>query len=79
MKDKTVTLPEQCKRTLDYIKEYGYITRLEAFADLGIANLTSVIHILRSRYGYNICTKRVESVNRYGKQVRYAQYFLDKE
>ena len=79
MEDKTVTLPEQCKRTLDYIKEYGYITRLEAFADLGIANLTSVIHILRSRYGYNIHTKRVESVNRYGKQVRYAQYFLDKE
>ena len=79
MEDKTVTLPEQCKRTLDYIKEYGYITRLEAFADLGIANLTSVIHILRSRYGYNIRTKRVESVNRYGKQVCYAQYFLDKE
>ena len=48
MEDKTVTLPEQCKRTLDYIEEYGYITRLEAFADLGIANLTSVIHILRS-------------------------------
>ena len=79
MEDKTVTLPEQCKRTLDYIKEYGYITRLEAFADLGIANLTSVIHILRSRYGYNIRTKRVERVNRYGKQVRHAQYFLDKE
>ena len=79
MKDKTVTLPEQCKRTLDYIKEYGYITRIEEFGDLGIDNLISVIYILRSRYGYNIRTKRVESVNRYGKQVRYAQYFLDKE
>lgn len=58
-----------------YIHEHGHITRYEAMLELGIANLTAVISVLRKR-GKNIVTQMVSSKNRYGDPVQYACYIL---
>lgn len=66
----------QCERILAYLDEFGSITTLEAFRDLGIARLASRIHDLKRR-GYVFERDFVESTNRYGETVRYMRYSLD--
>lgn len=66
----------QCDRILAYLDEFGSITTLEAFRDLGIARLASRIHDLKRR-GYVFERDFVESTNRYGETVRYMRYSLD--
>lgn len=66
----------QCERILAYLDEFGSITTLEAFRDLGIARLASRIHDLKRR-GYVFNRDFVESTNRYGETVRYMRYSLD--
>jgi hypothetical protein len=66
----------QCERILAYLDEFGSITTLEAFRDLGIARLASRIHDLKRR-GYIFERDFVESKNRYGETVRYMRYSLD--
>ena len=65
----------QPEMTLDYIREFGSITDLEAMRDLGIMRLGSVVHILRTR-GYNVVTNSRTSKNRYGRKTNYAVYTL---
>lgn len=43
----------QCQRILDYMDQFGSISTLEAFRDLGVARLASRIHDLKDM-GYNI-------------------------
>lgn len=66
----------QCERILAYLDEFGSITTLEAFRDLGIARLASRIHDLKRR-GCIFERDFVESKNRYGETVRYMRYSLD--
>lgn len=66
----------QALRVLNYMTGYGFITRLSAMEDIGVANLTAVISDLR-KAGYKIKTVRVETVNRYHEKVSYARYFLE--
>lgn len=66
----------QCERILAYLDDFGSITTLEAFRDLGIARLASRIHDLKRR-GYIFERDFVESKNRYGETVRYMRYSLD--
>ena len=40
-------------RTLDYLHQFGSITTLDAFRDLGNSRLSSTIFLLRKK-GYNI-------------------------
>lgn len=63
----------QCQRILKYIDDYGSITTLQAFQDLGVTRLASRIHDLRKR-GYVFHREFVESENRYGETVRYKKY-----
>ena len=56
--------PTQNQRVLDYIKEFGSITQLEALRDLGVMRLASRISDLR-RQGYNIVSERETVKNRY--------------
>ena len=65
----------QRERILDYIREHGSITTMDAFMDLGIARLASRIHDLRSD-GYNIHGEMVTGKNRWGQPVRYMEYTL---
>ena len=62
-------------RVLEYINEYGSITPLEAFRDLGYTRLSAAIFELK-RAGYNIITERKTGKNRRGQFITYACYSL---
>lgn len=53
----------QAQRVLEYIRQFGSITQLEALRDLGVMRLASRISDLR-KHGYNIVGKREAVVNR---------------
>ena len=68
----------QCERIIDYIKQFGSITTIEAFTDLGITRLASRIHDL-SVNGYDIDRKTETGKNRFGEAVHYTRYSLREE
>lgn len=65
----------QREAILEYIKEFGSITPMEAFADLGITKLATRISEMR-RDGIKFKIEMVKRENRYGKPVHYARYSL---
>lgn len=65
----------QCDRVLKYIKDFGSITTLQAFTDLGVTRLASRIHDLRVM-GHHIQGNNKSVVNRYGDKVRVTEYVL---
>lgn len=64
------------ERVLQYMKDFGSISSMEAFKDLGNTRLSSSIFLLRSE-GYPIISKDEESLNRYGDKTHYTRYFLE--
>lgn len=62
-------------RVLNYIKEFGSITTLDAFVDLGCTRLSEYIRQLR----LNHCVKdRWDSTkNRYGEKVEFKRYWIE--
>ena len=62
------------ERILQYIKDFGSITTLEAMKDLGCCDLQHYIMVLRQEY--NIIDEWVSGVNRYGDKVSYKKYML---
>ena len=56
-----------------YIADFGSITPMQAFSDLGITKLATRISEMRKR-GYKCNISTIESRNRYGKTIRYAKY-----
>lgn len=68
----------QCNRILDYMRQFGSISTLEAFNDLGVARLASRIHDLK-RQGYNIISEIKTSKNRYGENTSFKVYKLAEE
>ena len=64
------------ERVLEYIKEFGSITALEAFRDLGTFSLREAIRDLK-RDGINISSKYETSVNRWGTKTNYKRYSLE--
>lgn len=67
--------PSQNERVLDYIREYGGITQLEALNKLGVMRLASRISNLRKQ-GYPITSEVVRVKNRYGETCRVKRYSL---
>lgn len=63
------------EHVLNYIREFGSISSMEAFRDLGITRLSAVIFNLKAD-GYEFDTKTEHSVNRFGKKVCFARYSL---
>ena len=63
---------------LKYIQDFGSITPMDAFFDLGITKLATRISEMR-RDGMRFKIESVKSTNRYGKTVRFAKYSLPKE
>ena len=61
-------------RVLEYMKQFGSITSLDAFKDLGNTRLSASIFILRK--DYNIKSITVKSKNRYGDEIHYSRYYL---
>lgn len=72
MRDK---MRRQGARVMTYMEQFGGITSLEAFQDLGITRLAAVIFDLKKN-GVPIKTDRVSSTNRYGEQVSFARYSI---
>lgn len=70
--------PTQNQRVLDYIKEFGSITQLEALRDLGVMRLASRISDLR-RQGYNIVSQRETVQNRYEEDCKIKRYYLEEK
>lgn len=67
--------PKQAQRVLDYIREHGSITQLEALNELGVMRLASRISNLKKQ-GYTFDSKFVSVRNRYGETCRVKQYSL---
>lgn len=65
----------QADRVLQYIKENGSITALEAVRELGVLQLSARLIDLE-RSGVRFCKKQEASLNRYGDKVYYTRYSL---
>lgn len=65
----------QKQRVLDYIREFGGISSLEAFNDLGVTRLSAVIFDLKED-GYEFDTKTEHGKNRFGEKTHYTRYSL---
>lgn len=68
----------QNEDVLEYLKEHGTITQLEALYELGIMRLASRISDLRKN-GVPITKKMIAVKARKGRVAHVAQYSLDKE
>lgn len=67
--------PTQNERIIDYLKENGRITQLEALQELGIMRLASRISDLK-RLGYPIESKMETVKNRFQEDCHIKVYFL---
>lgn len=67
----------QAERVKQYLEETGSITSLDAFRELGITRLSAVIFNLKKTV--DIKTETVCFKNRYGENVYFAKYSIDKE
>lgn len=68
----------QREAIIKYITEFGSITPMEAFADLGITKLATRISEMR-KDGMIFKIETVKSKNRYGKTVHFAKYSFFEE
>ena len=63
----------QKEMVLQYITDFGSITPMDAFGDLGITKLATRISEMR-KDGREFKIDIVKGKNRYGKPTRYARY-----
>ena len=63
----------QEQRILEYIKEFGSITQIEALRDIGCMRLASRISSLR-KSGHDIVSETVAVNNRYGEKCHIKRY-----
>lgn len=66
---------KQIERVIDYCHRHGSISPMEAFQDLGITKLATVISV-SIRDGMNWEKNYEETKNRFGEKVRYMRYRL---
>ncbi len=70
--------PTQNQRVLEYIRDFGSITQLDALRDLGVMRLASRVSDLRQR-GHNIVSKMESVKNRYGEKCKIKRYWLQED
>lgn len=63
----------QVERVSKYMEDFGSISTMEAFTELGITRLASRIHDL-TRMGVSIIKTTEAGKNRYGETVHYIRY-----
>ena len=68
----------QCEKVLEYMRQFGSITQLEALQDIGCMRLASRISDLRQQ-GVAIGRRIKTGKNRYGDSVSFAEYYLMEE
>ena len=62
---------------LQHFSKYKYLSSMQAFDMYGITRLSATIYDLRQK-GIKIGSVWRTSINRYGNQVRYMDYYLEK-
>lgn len=65
----------QCEKIIKYIEDFGSITTMQAFIDLGCTRLASRICDIRNQ-GYDIKSEFVSGTNRYGEPVSFKKYYF---
>lgn len=68
----------QCDKVLEYMRQFGSITQIQALSDIGCMRLASRITDLRQQ-GYAIGRRIKTSKNRYGDSVSFAEYYLEED
>ena len=68
----------QKQMVLDYIEEFGSITPIDAFRDLGVTRLAAKVFELK-KDGHDIDKVIETSKNRFGNRTRYARYSFGKD
>lgn len=68
----------QCEKVLNYLKDYGSITQMEALFDISVMRLSSRICELKKK-GYPIKDEFVVVKNRYGQNCFIKKYYLDEK
>ena len=68
----------QAERVMEYISEFGSISSMEAFRDLGITRLAARIADLEND-GVHFNRKREMVVNRYGEKVYFTRYSIGEQ
>jgi len=68
----------QKTRIMQYITDFGSITRMESITELGCINLPARITELK-KDGCPIKTDMITVKNRWGESTRIARYSFDKE
>lgn len=66
----------QKDKIINYIRQFGSITDLEASRDLGIQQFGARIFSLKQD-GYTFRTEWESSKNRFGETVTYKRYYLN--
>ena len=69
---------KQSERIFMYINQYGSISPLEAFRDLGITKLATVVSNMK-RDGIQFYQQMQKSKNRWGEDCWFMRYWLDPE
>lgn len=68
-----MTKATQTQRVLDYIREFGSITAIEAVRDLGVMRLAARISDLK-KDGVDIISEQQAVKNRFGETCYVARY-----
>lgn len=72
-----VKKPTQTKRIIQYMREMGGITSLDAFREIGCTRLSARIADLE-RLGWSFNRTSQASKNRWGDKVTFTRYSIDK-
>ena len=67
----------QKSMVLDCMEEFGSITPIDAFRDLGITRLSAIVFNLKEE-GHDIDKVIETGKNRFGNRTRYARYSFGK-
>lgn len=70
-----IKLSKAQKRVFDYIMEFGSITSLQAFTDLGETRLSAVVFDLKKK-GVAITSRNKKVSNRYGESRIIKEYAI---
>lgn len=66
----------QTEKILEFMKENGSITPMDALSEFGCMRLAARISDIRAD-GVNVVSTMEQSKNRYGETVRFARYRLE--
>ena len=72
MKKEKIT---KLQKVLEHLQQNGTITSIEAIELYGATRLSDIIFNLRKRE-YNIETKMIETIDRYGNPCHYGKYIF---